>query len=75
VLAAIGGVYVGAEVSIGSFLVNYEGAIHRGLAEKVAVKYLVVYWAADGGTVYRVGGLAAGSTRKVLGIAAGVAHC
>ncbi len=76
VLAAIGiFVYVGAEVSIGSFLVNYMKEPYiAGLAEKVAAKYLVVYW--GGAMVGRFIGSAVlqrVSTRKVLGIAAGVA--
>jgi len=74
VLAAIGiFVYVGAEVSIGSFLVNYMKEPYiAGLAEKVAAKYLVVYW--GGAMVGRFIGSAVlqrVSTRKVLGIAAG----
>jgi len=76
VLAAIGiFVYVGAEVSIGSFLVNYMKEPYiAGLAEKVAAKYLVVYW--GGAMVGRFIGSAVlqrVSTRKVLGIAAGMA--
>src|SRR6185369_8442916 len=76
VLAAIGiFVYVGAEVSIGSFLVNYMKEPYiAGLAEKVAAKYLVVYW--GGAMVGRFIGSAVlqrVSTRKVLGIAAAVA--
>ena len=76
VLAAIGiFVYVGAEVSIGSFLVNYMKEPYiAGLAEKVAAKYLVVYW--GGAMVGRFIGSAVlqrVSTRKVLGIAAGAA--
>jgi len=76
VLAAIGiFVYVGAEVSIGSFLVNYMKEPYiAGLPEKVAAKYLVVYW--GGAMVGRFIGSAVlqrVSTRKVLGIAAAVA--
>jgi FHS family L-fucose permease-like MFS transporter len=38
-------VYVGAEVSIGSLLVNYMGLPQiRGLNEAVAAKFLMVYW-------------------------------
>ncbi len=38
-------VYVGAEVSIGSFLVNYMGLPQiGGLGEAVAAKFLMVYW-------------------------------
>ena len=46
VLGAIGiFVYVGAEVSIGSFLVNFLGeADIAGLAETEAAKYLTYYW-------------------------------
>jgi FHS family L-fucose permease-like MFS transporter len=46
VLGAVGiFVYVGAEVSIGSFLVNYMGeADVAGLAEHDAAKYLTYYW-------------------------------
>ena len=75
-LGAIGiFVYVGGEVSIGSFLVNYmkEPEI-AGLAEKVAAKYLMFYW--GGAMVGRFIGSAVLqriATRKVLGAAAGVA--
>lgn len=46
VLGAIGiFVYVGAEVSIGSFLVNFLGESHiAGLEEMEAAKYLTYYW-------------------------------
>ena len=46
VLGAIGiFVYVGAEVSIGSFLVNFLGEAHiAGLEETDAAKYLTYYW-------------------------------
>jgi len=46
VLGAIGiFVYVGAEVSIGSFLVNFLGEAHiAGLEETAAAKYLTYYW-------------------------------
>jgi FHS family L-fucose permease-like MFS transporter len=38
-------VYVGAEVSIGSFLVNFMGEPHiAGLVEKDAAQYLTYYW-------------------------------
>lgn len=38
-------VYVGAEVAIGSFLVNFLGESHiAGLAEPEAAKYLMYYW-------------------------------
>lgn len=46
VLGALGiFVYVGAEVSIGSFLVNFLGEAHiAGLEETEAAKYLTYYW-------------------------------
>lgn len=46
VLGAVGiFVYVGAEVSIGSFLVNFFGEAHiAGLEELEAAKYLTYYW-------------------------------
>ena len=46
VLGALGiFVYVGAEVSIGSFLVNFLGEANiAGLAETEAAKYLTYYW-------------------------------
>jgi FHS family L-fucose permease-like MFS transporter len=76
VLAAIGiFVYVGAEVSIGSFLVSYMKEPYiAGFPEKVAAKYLVVYW--GGAMVGRFIGsaiLQRVPTRRVLGIAAGIA--
>lgn len=76
VLAAIGiFVYVGAEVSIGSFLVNYmKEPFIAGFPEKTAAKYLVVYW--GGAMVGRFIGSAVLqriSTRRVLGVAAGIA--
>jgi FHS family L-fucose permease-like MFS transporter len=38
-------VYVGAEVSIGSFLVNYFGLPQiAGFSEKVAARYVALYW-------------------------------
>lgn len=48
VLAAIGiFVYVGAEVAIGSFLVNFFGQPHiGGLSEEQAGKYVSYYWGA-----------------------------
>lgn len=76
VLAAIGiFVYVGAEVSIGSFLVNYlKEPYIAGLAEKVAAKFLVFYW--GGAMVGRFLGSAVlrrVSTRRVLGVSAAIA--
>jgi FHS family L-fucose permease-like MFS transporter len=76
VLAAIGiFVYVGAEVSIGSFLVNYMKEPYiGGLPEKVAAKFLVFYW--GGAMVGRFLGSAVlrrVPTRKVLGLAAAIA--
>jgi MFS transporter, FHS family, L-fucose permease len=46
VLGAVGiFVYVGAEVSIGSFLVNFLGESHiAGLEEAQAAKYITYYW-------------------------------
>jgi len=46
ILGAVGiFVYVGAEVSIGSFLVNFLGENHiAGLVETEAAKYLTYYW-------------------------------
>lgn len=46
VLGAVGiFVYVGAEVSIGSFLVNFLGEPHiAGLEESQAAKYIAYYW-------------------------------
>lgn len=69
--------YVGAEVSIGSFLVNYFSQPNIGhLTEKVAAGYVAFYW--GGAMVGRLGG--AGITQKlragpVLGVAAIVAFC
>jgi len=76
VLGAIGiFVYVGGEVAIGSFLVNYMKEPYiAGLAEKVAAKYLMVYW--GGAMVGRFIGsalLQRVSTRRLLGLAACVA--
>ena len=65
-------VYVGGEVSIGSFLVNYlKEPYIAGMIEKVAAKYLMVYW--GGAMVGRFIGSALLQripTRKVLGVAA-----
>lgn len=46
VLGAVGiFVYVGAEVAIGSFMVNFLGESHiAGLSEQEAAKYLTYYW-------------------------------
>lgn len=68
-------VYVGGEVSIGSFLVNYmkEPEI-AGFIEKVAARYLMFYW--GGAMVGRFLGsalLQRVSTRKALGTAAAIA--
>ncbi|MEO6829700.1 MAG: sugar MFS transporter [Acidobacteriaceae bacterium] len=70
-------VYVGAEVSIGSFLVNYLSQPNIGhLTEKTAAGYVAFYW--GGAMIGRLGG--AGLTQKlragpVLGVAAIVAFC
>src|SRR5215469_3207618 len=68
-------VYVGAEVSIGSFLVNYFGLPDiAGLPEKVAARYVSLYW--GGAMVGRFIGswlLTKFRTRVVLGTAAVVA--
>ncbi|HUM06508.1 MAG TPA: sugar MFS transporter [Terriglobales bacterium] len=68
-------VYVGGEVAIGSFLVNYMKEPYiAGFPEKLAAKYLMVYW--GGAMVGRFLGsaiLQRVATRKVLGIAATVA--
>ncbi|MHB8390143.1 MAG: sugar MFS transporter [Acidobacteriaceae bacterium] len=70
-------VYVGAEVSIGSFLVNYLNQPNIGnMTEKAAAFYLTFYWL--GLMVGRFGG--AGITQKlsagpVLGVAAIAAFC
>ena len=76
VFAAIGiFVYVGAEVSIGSFLVNYMKEPYiANYPEKVAAKFLVFYW--GGAMIGRFLGSAVlrrVPTRKVLGIAAAIA--
>jgi len=76
VLGSIGiFVYVGGEVSIGSFLVNYmkEPDI-AGFPEQRAAKYLMFYW--GGAMVGRFIGsylLRSIPTRKILGIAASAA--
>ena len=68
-------VYVGGEVAIGSFLVNYMKEPYiAGMAEKLAAKYLMFYW--GGAMVGRFIGsaiLQRLATRKVLGVAATVA--
>jgi FHS family L-fucose permease-like MFS transporter len=65
-------VYVGAEVSIGSFLVNYFGQAEiGGLTEKVAASFVAFYW--GGAMVGRFIGsalLQKMSTQKLLGICA-----
>jgi len=65
-------VYVGGEVSIGSFLVNYFGQPEiGGLTEKVAASYVAFYW--GGAMVGRFIGsalLQKMSTRRLLGICA-----
>jgi FHS family L-fucose permease-like MFS transporter len=68
-------VYVGAEVSIGSFLVNYFGLPDiAGLPERVAARYVSLYW--GGAMVGRFVGswlLTKFRTSTVLGTAAVVA--
>jgi FHS family L-fucose permease-like MFS transporter len=70
-------VYVGAEVSIGSFLVNYLSQPNIGnMTEKAAALYVAFYW--GGAMIGRFCG--AGITQKlragpVLGVAAIVACC
>jgi FHS family L-fucose permease-like MFS transporter len=76
VLGAVGiFVYVGSEVAIGSFLVNYINDPEiAGFPEKVAAKYLMFYW--GGAMVGRFLGsalLQRVSTRKALGTAAAIA--
>ena len=65
-------VYVGGEVSIGSFLVNYFGQPEiGGLTEKVAASFVAFYW--GGAMVGRFIGsalLQKMSTRQLLGICA-----
>ncbi|MEO6964676.1 MAG: sugar MFS transporter [Acidobacteriaceae bacterium] len=69
--------YVGAEVSVGSFLVNYLSQPNIGnIPEKTAAIYVALYW--GGLMVGRFGG--AGITQKlrpgpVLGVAAILAGC
>jgi MFS transporter, FHS family, L-fucose permease len=70
-------VYVGAEVSIGSFLVNYLSQPDIGhMTEKAAAGYVAFYWGSA--MIGRLGG--AGITQKlragpVLGVAAIAAFC
>ncbi|WP_242112706.1 sugar MFS transporter [Luteimonas aquatica] len=68
-------VYVGAEVSIGSFLINYiSGPDTGGLTEATASKYLAVYW--GGAMVGRFIGAAllqVVDARRLLALFAGVA--
>lgn len=70
-------VYVGAEVSIGSFLINYLSRPEIGnMTEKAAALYVAFYW--GGAMVGRF--LGAGVTQKlragpVLGVAAIIACC
>jgi MFS transporter, FHS family, L-fucose permease len=70
-------VYVGAEVSIGSFLVNYFGLPDiAALPERVAARYVSLYW--GGAMVGRFVGswlLTKFRTSVVLGTAAVVACC
>jgi len=65
-------VYVGGEVSIGSFLVNYFGQPEiGGLTEKVAASYVAFYWGgAMVGRFIGSGLLQKMSTRGLLGICA-----
>ena len=69
--------YVGAEVSVGSFLVNYLSQPYIGnITEKTAAMYVALYW--GGLMVGRIFG--AGITQKlrpgpVLGVAAIIAAC
>src|ERR1700722_9203810 len=73
VLGALGMiVYVGAEVSIGSFLINYMSQPDTGnLTEFVAAKYVVFYWGgAMGGRFIGSAILQKVRTGTVLGIAA-----
>jgi len=68
--AAIGiFVYVGAEVSIGSFLINYFTQVNIGnVSEVVAAGYVSYYWAGHGGPLHRFGILQKVQTNVVLGI-------
>src|SRR5437660_3493002 len=65
-------VYVGAEVAIGSFLVNYfSQAEIGGLTEKVAASFVAFYWGgAMVGRFIGSGLLQKMSTRRLLGICA-----
>ncbi len=65
-------VYVGAEVSIGSFLVNYFNQPDiGGLAEKVAARFVAFYWGgAMVGRFIGSGLLQRLSTRRLLGLCA-----
>src|SRR5215472_15591419 len=65
-------VYVGAEVSIGSFLVNYFNQPDiGGLSEKVAARFVAFYWGgAMVGRFIGSGLLQKLSTRRLLGICA-----
>jgi FHS family L-fucose permease-like MFS transporter len=65
-------VYVGAEVSIGSFLVNYFSQPEiGGLTERVAASFVAFYWGgAMVGRFIGSGLLQKVSTRKLLGVCA-----
>jgi MFS transporter, FHS family, L-fucose permease len=65
-------VYVGAEVSIGSFLVNYFNQPEiGGLSEKVAARFVAFYWGgAMVGRFIGSGLLQRLSTRRLLGLCA-----
>jgi MFS transporter, FHS family, L-fucose permease len=65
-------VYVGAEVSIGSFLVNYFNQPEiGGLSEKVAARFVAFYWGgAMVGRFIGSGLLQKLSTRRLLGLCA-----
>jgi FHS family L-fucose permease-like MFS transporter len=78
VLGAVGiFVYVGAEVSIGSFLVNYFSQPEIGnVTENVAARYVSFYWgSAMVGRFIGSAVLQRVRTGKVLGFAAAVASC
>jgi FHS family L-fucose permease-like MFS transporter len=67
-------VYVGAEVSIGSFLVNYFGQPEiGGLTEKVAASFVAFYW--GGAMVGRFIGSALLQKMKTGGLLAACAVC
>ena len=67
-------VYVGAEVSIGSFLVNYFGQPEiGGLTEKVAASFVAFYW--GGAMVGRFIGSALLQKMKTGGLLAICAVC